>query len=150
MKRKIVLILTVISICIQCQYSTVAKEENVNDSLTIIADEKFEEFILDFSTDTSFQISRIKFPLEYVSLDENYTELVSKVVNRKDYQFIYVGIEFTNDFRFQIYDNFEHKLRETDERVVGRHGLNNGNEVYLYFKRIDGKWFLVKFEDLST
>ena len=48
-----------------------------------------------------------------------------------------------------IYDNFDCKLRETDERVFRWKGFTGMDERY-FFKRISGKWFLIKIENLGT
>lgn len=41
-------------------------------------------------------------------------------------------------------------LRKTNERVFVWSGVENGIFINSYFKRIKGKWYLVKKEDLST
>lgn len=50
----------------------------------------------------------------------------------------------------QTYDSFDLNMEDSGERVFSLKGNMNGISVYYYFKRINGKWFLVKFEDTST
>jgi hypothetical protein len=121
----------------------VALDENSN--------EIFFDFLWAFCTDTQFQLSRIKFPLEHTHWDDDYAKLVTDYVNFEEWKFVQF---YFRDNKYsalgQVYDSFEHKLRDSNERVYAWHGLGNGVEDYYYFKRINGKWYLIRNEDLST
>jgi hypothetical protein len=112
--------------------------------------ENFDSFFSLFATEKEFQLERIKFPLEYVTW-ENENEAGGKIVTRKitkaewkhDYFYMH------QDYRPQIFDNFEGTLKDTDERLFRWIGIEIGADVKYYFKRIDGKWFLIKKENLG-
>jgi len=109
--------------------------------------EEFDNFIMHFMTDSLFQVSRVKFPCKKTFMDDNlepgYTTI--KKSNWK-HQVIY----FVSDYRVQIYDNFEQKLEDTNERVISFIGVDSGINLNYYFQRIDNLWYLIHIEDIST
>ncbi len=112
--------------------------------------ESFEEFIKKFE-DEAFQISSIKFPLEMTFIDQESFEESSKELAKEEwtYTHFYLNFLFNGEDAYpQIYDNFDRKLRDTDERVFSLIGFSDLNINY-YFKRIEGKWYLIKIEDFS-
>jgi len=114
--------------------------------------EQFESILLNFSSDSLFQISRIEFPVVSVTLDQEYFEEVKSEIQKSNWVFVNLfGEELTRlNFRTQIYDNFELKMDDSGERVFSSLSIVGGMHIYYYFKRINGKWFLVKFKDVST
>jgi hypothetical protein len=107
------------------------------------------EFIDKFATDSSFQVSHIKFPLEVVMKDEKGM-LKSKWITRKNWRienFYYDGNCST--YTPQIYDSFSMKMRETGERVFAMSGIDNGYYKLFFFKKINNNWFLIKIKNLS-
>ena len=118
------------------------------DSLAQTKSEDFNSFIFEFSTDSVFQISRIHFPLEKITITNDLIDDTSSTIQKSDWKHSYLFINSSS--RTQIYDNFEKKLSDTDERILSFLGIENGLQVYYFFKRLSGKWFLVKIEDLST
>jgi hypothetical protein len=112
--------------------------------------EDFFQFLESFSKNDDFQLSRINFPLLFVSWDDSFTKLDTNYIQTKDWEFRYFYFAPNNESYGQVYDNFDHKLRDTDERVFAWHGIGNGIKKYLYFKRINGLWYLIKEENLST
>ncbi len=114
--------------------------------------EKFDSFLVSFSSDSLFQLSRIQFPVISVTLDQEYFEEVESNIQKTDWTYIdLIGDElFKLDVRTQTYDNFDLKLKDTGERVFSLLSLYGGMHKYYYFKRVNGKWFLVKLRDVST
>jgi len=110
--------------------------------------EEFESFLYKFCSDSVFQICRIKFPLEYVTLNYDTYEEIKTTIEKKDWRMDYLFMN--EEKRSQIYDNFSLSLKDTDERVFCWHGVENGINVLYFFKRIQRKWYLIKFEDTST
>ena len=146
--------------CRYFQPNTTAKGDN--NEITIVQNEAtqdgnnenedFFNFFINFNSDLDFQLSRIKFPLQKIGLSEDYTKIDTVYLNNTGER-IFISIYYDNlsySSYEQFYDNFEHKLRDTDERVFARYGNGNGIEVFYYFKRINGLWYLVKVEDFST
>tara|TARA_Y100001935_G_C16931712_1_gene325759 strand:+ start:64 stop:477 length:414 start_codon:yes stop_codon:yes gene_type:complete len=114
--------------------------------------EKFHSFLVSFSSDSLFQLSRIQFPVTSVTLDQEYFEEVESKIQKADWTYIdLIGDElFKLDVRTQTYDNFDLKLEDSGERVFSLISLYGGMHIYYYFKRVNGKWFLVKLRDIST
>lgn len=110
----------------------------------------FFYFLHEFSTDSEFQISRIKFPLLLITWNETYTELDTLFVQKHEWEFRHFYFGSDNDSFGQVYDSFDHKLRDTNERVFAWHGIGNGIREYFYFMFTEGKWYLIKIEDLSS
>ena len=110
--------------------------------------EDFTSFLYQFSSDSLFQINRIQFPLTFITLNYEIFEEVEKKIQEKDWRFETVFP--AQERRAQVYDNFDRELRDSDERVFSWHGIDNGINIHYFFKRINGKWFLVKYEDTST
>ncbi len=112
--------------------------------------EDFEKFFEEFSFNEDFQKSRIIFPLLTIKYNEDYTNLDTLYIKMDDWK--YNSFYFRTEWqaRGQIYDSFEHQLRDTDERVFELIGIGNGVKDYYYFKRINGKWFLIKNIDYSS
>ena len=121
-------------------FSSLVKAQAVN--------ENFDTFIYHFSTDSVFQTCRIQFPLEKISLTYDFMEETTSEIPKTEWKHNYLFMHSSS--RAQIYDSFEKKLKDTDERVLSFLGVENGLEVYYYFKRLSGKWYLVKIEDFST
>lgn len=124
--------------------------ESIDIKLKQKISEDFNVFFEKFCFDENFQISRIKFPLMFVRYNEEYTKLDTLFVKSDGWVFRQFYFGPTNNSYGQIYDNFEHKLRDSDERVFAWNGIGNGIKDFLYFKRINGLWFLIKEEDLSS
>jgi hypothetical protein len=43
-----------------------------------------------------------------------------------------------------IYDNYSLSLRDNDERVFSIEGVETGAGTFYFFKRVGGKWYLLK------
>lgn len=137
MKTKIISIILIT----QCLTFCTSKEKS----------EDFREFLVQFSSKNDFQLARIQFPLESISLTEDMDATTTKMINRGEWKYenIFYG-KACSEVYPQVFDNFAMKLRESDERVLAWRGIENGIAIFYYFKLIDGKWFLIKKEDSST
>ncbi len=88
----------------------------------------------------NFQKERIIFPIEIKEEfieqgDSTYTlELENWDVNK--YKFHPEG--------FNIYDNEELRLRDSNYRVLNWFGIESCGDLRFYFKGVDEKWFLYK------
>jgi hypothetical protein len=127
-------------ICLLSSISMYGQTENEN----------FNGFMFRFGSDPAFQLERIIFPLEYVTWEDSLEiggEMVTHRVtkNKWDHDYLYMN----ESYRGQVYDNFDGELRNTDERLFQWIGVETGVNVKFYFRRIKGKWFLVKKESLG-
>lgn len=130
------------------------QELHFKDSTTLVKSdfvlEDFNDFFYKFMIEPDFQLSRIKFPLEFISFKDGVpgadidTIFITKVEWKHNYYYLH------NESIPIIYDNYEMKIKDTDERVFIWAGVENGINVKSFFKRIDGKWYLIKEEDFST
>ncbi len=109
--------------------------------------ENFDTFFQRFMTDEKFQLERVVFPLEFVEFDENYEEVSSSIKKVNwTHQWFYANEQAYT----ALYNNYDMKLEDTDERLFAWRGIENGIYAAYYFKRIEGKWYLTKWENLST
>ncbi len=112
--------------------------------------ENFFIFFQDFCKIEEYQFSRIEFPLTESVLSEDLNSTINKVFKRSDWKFIEIKKFENNSFDYYYNDFSKTKIPDSDEKVYSIIGIENGIAINYYFKRIKGKWFLVKIEDLST
>ncbi|MEO0472503.1 MAG: DUF4348 domain-containing protein [Bacteroidota bacterium] len=115
-----------------------------------IANEPFNEFFWRFMTNKEFQLERIVFPLPYITWkNEAAGEIDTLSIQASQWEYEPFYVKMASE-RSQIYDNFDLKLRPTNERLLHWHGIETGGDARFFFEGIDGKWFLVKKEQLGT
>jgi hypothetical protein len=110
--------------------------------------EVFEKFLYKFANDSIFQLSRVEFPLKYFFTNNDTFEDDSTFIMKKDYKFDrlqYSNLDCTDAYSL-IYDNFDCKFGDTNERVFRWVGFTDMDMRY-YFKRKQGKWYLIKIEN---
>lgn len=113
--------------------------------------ENFDDFLFRFGSDEAFQRERIDFPLKVITwedYEEKRGEIIETEVPNNEWQHDFLFV--TESYRSQVYDNHKEKLRNSNERLFQWIGVENGVNVKYFFKAINGKWYLVKKEDLST
>jgi hypothetical protein len=120
------------------------------------SNEDFWTFFWKFMTDSSFQTTRIKFPVDYVTWKELPNgnidlggEIVTIKIAAKDWKYDNFYINTANE-RTQVYDNFNLKFQPTNERVLHWFGVETCGDSRYYFKGFDGEWYLVKKEQLGN
>ncbi|GAA5526193.1 hypothetical protein Maes01_02788 [Microbulbifer aestuariivivens] len=118
---------------------------------------EFRHFVRDFFNIEEYQKKHVQFPLEVVYYSYNEDEfdavLLSKHITEKDWKH-YEGPDYyrceSNCFDLVIYDDFQRTHKESNERVLSFEGVSNGINSSLYFKRINGQWYLVKHEQFDN
>jgi hypothetical protein len=117
--------------------------------------EKFWDFLWSFMTDPVFQLERVSFPLEYETWQDDEDgypdlggEIVTHKITRTDWKHDYLYANSASE-RTQVYDNFERSFRDTDERMIHWFGVESGGDAKYFFKAKNGKWFLVRKEQLG-
>lgn len=114
--------------------------------------EDFETFYKRFISDQEFQLTRVKFPSPVMILNLETAGEDTMYVSKDEWEFS--NYEIGEPHKIIFYDNFDRKNsgknKNTGERVVSFVGTNNGINYHIYFKLINGKWYLVKTIDLSA
>lgn len=114
--------------------------------------EDFETFYKRFISDPEFQLTRVKFPSPVMILNLETAGEDTMYVSKDEWEFS--NYEIGEPHKIIIYDNFDRKNsgknKNTGERVVSFVGTNNGINYHIYFKLMNGKWYLVKTIDLSA
>ena len=104
---KIIILFTIFSSCF------VVKSQN----------EQFTDFIDDFATDSLFQISRVVFPLPYItwsfneSFDEEKEDTLYITIDKYRFNNLHYGFIRCGEAYPMLYDNFDCKFRDTGEMV---------------------------------
>lgn len=106
--------------------------------------EDFGIFWKKFKTDSTFQKSRIQFPLKYnghVAGEESKTPIKKSDWRYKDNEF-WLDYKLINTSKPEKGDQ-----AATQERKLSYAPKDEGFANAFHFKLIDGKWFLVKVEE---
>lgn len=112
-------------------------------------DSNFTFFIEKFSTDSSFQISRTKFPLKITWYDiDNDNDSIFYM-----YKSNFELIDFTKKKSTTVNEQWEQKITidtTNTSAIIEIKGIDNGILVKYFFEKINGAWLLVAIEDIST
>ena len=108
--------------------------------------EAFDTFIRKFALDSVFQMDRTQFPLPCIYWDYEEDKEAEFAIAKKEWRhkILHFGMENEGHDAYPVfYDNFDCQFRDTGEMVFRWRGFTD-MDVRYYFKRLDGKWFLVK------
>ena len=121
------------------------------DYRPIVAKERegFIDFLAEFSSDSTFQASRVAKPLVFVTADPD-----------DDFSIIETSLDLNQWFAFKPKFPLDKKsninygqrsLSNSNKKILSLKGISNGFSNILYFKRKsrDSGWLLYKFEDVS-
>lgn len=118
-------------------------EKSESKSKTKYQNEDFDTFFYNFMIDSTFQKSRIQFPLEYHTTDIEIMKDTVINIQKKDWKYNPFYIRTASE-RTQIYDNFGLEFQPTNERLLYWYGIEAGGDSKYYFKAIERKWYLIK------
>ncbi len=112
-------------------------------------DGNFNDFIDKFSTDSIFQISRIKFPLKskWYDLDNDRDSIIYKEKSN------FKMMDFRKKKSAIQQDQWEQKIvigKDHASATIEIRGIENGIMVDYLFEKINGVWMLIEIEDSST
>lgn len=116
--------------------------ENINSDFT--------GFIKQFNNDSTFQISRVKFPvmIQYANDEKDY-EYSKKNIEKRDYKIM--TFEYYESYKTRDVDKYEQAIRVNgNEAVIKLIGIDNGISEEYYFEKIEGKWMLTNWINSST
>ena len=104
--------------------------------------EEFAKFNQKFHSDSVFQMSRIKFPIGGKKV-EGWQE--RETWNTKNWEILKSPVTSKNKFK-----EFQHKVVYSDTLVTEKYWLPDaGFSTEVRFQKVDGKWFLVYFNDVN-
>lgn len=110
-------------------------------------DESFAAFYEKFATDSLFQSRHVKNPLEFVTLDPDDEFSILKTTLGLNQWFA-----FRPELPTEILSSIDYGQRNSQlssTKIMKVNGISSGFSNVLYFKMMDGRWMMYKFEDTS-
>ncbi len=112
--------------------------------------ENFDQFIRKFSTQESFQLERIKFPISVIIPDADHQGMAPMEETIGRYEWELLDLTYDSTYLTRPYDQYYQGVRyRKDTAVVEIRGINNGIYADYYFTLIDDKWYLVTLYEAS-
>lgn len=129
-------------------------ESSVNGAGSVLQSpngkEDFEQFIQKFSTQETFQLQRIKFPIKVVIPDEEHEGMAPMEETIGKYEWEMLDLTYDSTYLARPYDQYYQDVRyKNDTAVVEIRGINNGIYADYYFTLIEDKWYLVTLYEAS-
>ena len=130
------------------------KKEEVPIHVLKDCNKSFEDFFKQFSRDSIFQKNRVKYPLQYLVSDYDYTTnkdtIGVELIQRRKYNYL----DFTIDkgAMNNEYDKYTVETKKINGNTIHymHLGYDNGIQVTYKFKLIEGCWYMVEILDEST
>ena len=120
-------------------------EKSKNNAVKIYQnkDEDFDQFFKKFCNDSTFQISRITFPLTVVSVEENSNK--EKTIQLKEWTYTnLLGLNKKNSKNILEIKKINENSREVIFSIE-----DTGVSVTHLFSRVNGEWYLISVRDES-
>lgn len=106
-------------------------------------EEKFEKFFKDFCKDTRFQLSRIKFPLKVVVVEEDKRN--EKTIQQNDWRHTNL-LKLKREHPKNTLKTFD---KAPDAKDVVFTNDDTGEIVHHLFSKIENQWYLTSIVDES-
>lgn len=115
----------------------------------VAVDNSFNDFIDKFSTDSIFQISRIRFPLKtkWYDLDNDRDSVIYE--DKSGFKLM----DFRKKKSTAQYGQWEQRIvvdKNNASATIEIRGIENGIMVDYLFEKINGAWILFEIDDSST
>lgn len=112
--------------------------------------EEFDQFIQKFSSEKSFQLNRIKFPIQAIVPDTEHEGMAPMEESIGKYDWEMLDLTYDSTYLTRPYDQYYQVVRfRNDTAVVEIRGINNGIYADYYFELVDNQWFLVSLYEAS-
>jgi len=112
--------------------------------------EDFNTFVERFSQEQSFQLNRIKFPINIVVPDAQDEGMAPVEETISKYEWEPLDLTYDSTYLTRPYDQYYQVVRfRNDTAVVEIRGINNGIYADYYFALIDNEWYLVTLYEAS-
>tara|TARA_B110001450_G_C17443418_1_gene408880 strand:- start:256 stop:708 length:453 start_codon:yes stop_codon:yes gene_type:complete len=112
--------------------------------------ENFFIFFQDFCMNEEFQLQRIQFPLAEIYLSEDLNDKIESFIKKENWEYIELKKFDDNTFEYYFNSFTDREIKETNEKIYSILGIENGVNINYFFKIVNGKWYLVKIENLTT
>ncbi len=107
------------------------------------SEENFDKFFKNFCKDDKFQLSRIKFPLKVVVVDEEKRN--EKTIQQNDWR----HTDLLKLKKEHTKNKLETVDKASDSKDVVFTNKDNGEIVHHLFSKIDNQWYLTSIVDES-
>ena len=150
-KKSLIFLLMVIIFCqlnTNCQADT-KQNQNIQQQ---VLDENFDTFYKKFYSDSLFQISRITFPMKGINSDEYDPDLGDKnppyFWKKKDWNFLHTLdqniVKDKHEYGVDVYKKvIKHNTNSFVVEKIYRE--ESGYSEERWFKKANGKWFLIYY-----
>jgi hypothetical protein len=127
-----------------------AVEQTDTTVVQLSKEEEFKRFIERFSSDSQFQLRRIKFPISVIVPDTGDEGMAPKEESIGKYDWEQLDLSYDSTYLTRPYDQYYQVVRfRNDTAVVEIRGINNGIYADYYFSRIDDEWYLITLYEAS-
>lgn len=127
-----------------------ARVEGVSEVDLDIDEEEFDLFLQKFSEQRSFQLNRVKFPINVTVPDANHEGMAPMEETIGRYEWEMLDFTYDSTFLTRPYDQYYQVVRfRNDTAVVEIRGIDNGIYADYYFELIDKRWYLVTLYEAS-
>jgi hypothetical protein len=113
--------------------------------------ESFQVFFDQFNSDSTFQRSRVVFPLDnyLIPIEELNYEMVNQPIDSSEYYIL--DLTYDDSLAKREFDAYERIIEINGDTVLVKFtGIDNGIHIEYTFALRKNKWFLVKAMDGST
>ncbi|WP_024769503.1 DUF4348 domain-containing protein [Aquimarina macrocephali] len=112
-------------------------------------DSEFKTFFKFFNKDSTFQISRIDFPLKIMEMNGEMSDVEPRIIELKDYE--KMDLTYDKSFETREYDKYTQKvILDGSKARIELRGIDNGIHNNFEFEKIDGQWKMITWTDSST
>ncbi len=124
--------------------------ENDSSIVAVSQAEEFDQFIQKFSSEESFQLKRIQFPIRVIIPNTEHEGMAPMEETITKYDWEMLDLTYDSTYLTRPYDQYYQVVRyKNDTAVVEIRGINNGIYANYYFAMINKKWYLVTLYEAS-
>jgi hypothetical protein len=160
MKRTIIILIVLVIGCGTRTTKPATSSEDTADSINMGAAtetvttldneaEDFNVFFKTFTTDSLFQIERVKFPWVMMTWELGEDAPVKELINKEDWQFS--SFNYEEGYASRQVDAYTQTTKNYGDTVkLEIRGVDNGIHMDYEFAKEKGKWFMVSGKDYSN
>lgn len=124
--------------------------DSITPPVTAVDSEDFNKFVERFSKEQSFQLKRIKFPIDITVPDAQSEGMAPMEETIGKYEWEQLDLTYDSTYLTRPFDQYYQVVRfKNDTAVVEIRGINNGIYADYYFALINKEWYLVTLYEAS-